>query len=152
MEAMRQRADARVDEALERAALLDPRDFYRERLRLLKERDPAAFTEARRYYEDVLLPRVAAADSDPVLEWFEYGRRLAELGGAGRVVIIDASGRSTDYTPPLSLAQLLLHLPEDNGTPVLALNVPRNLSPAQQATYALLVERKLRITEVVAGR
>jgi hypothetical protein len=148
MAEIRQRADTRLDHALERAALRDPRDFYRERLRLLKEQEPAAFDEARRYYEEVLLPRVADGESDPVLEWFEYGRRLAELGGPGEAVMIDLSGRSTEFVPPLHRDQLVLYLPEDARAPVLALNVPHHLSPAQQANYTLLIERKLRIAEV----
>jgi hypothetical protein len=147
MAEMRQRAEARLDEALERAALRDPRHFYRERLRLLKEQEPAAFAEARQYYEEVLLPRVAAADSDPVQEWFEYGGRLAKLGGTGQIVTIDESGRSIAFTPPLHRDHLVLFLPEDASIPVLALNVPHHLSPAQEASYTLLVERKLRIAE-----
>jgi hypothetical protein len=142
MVAIRQRADTRLDEALERGALRDPRDFYRDRLRLLKELDPAAFDEARRYYEEELIPRVAADDSDPVLEWIELGRKL---GGAGRVVMIGVDGLASDYATPGARDQLVLHLPDDTRTPVLALNVPRELSPARQATYDLLVERKLRI-------
>lgn len=138
----RQRADARLDEALERAALQDPRDGYRERLKLLRDRDQAAFAEARRYYEEVLVPRVATPDSDPVLEWFEYGRKLVEMEGgerAGKVVMIDPSGRSVPFTPPLPLDHLVIYLPDDTRVPVLPLSIPLRLSLAQQASYDLLV-------------
>lgn len=139
---IRQRADARLDEALAHAAQQDPRPFFREQLRLLKDSDPAAFEEALRYYEEVLLPRVAAPDSDPLLEWFEYGRKLVELEGAehaGKVVMVDPSGRSTPFAAPLRLDHLVLYLPDDTRTPALPLNVPRRLSLEQQATFDLLV-------------
>lgn len=142
MSEVRQRADARLDEALEHAVLQDPRNGYRERLKLLRDRDQDAFAEARRYYEESLVPRVAAPDSDPVQEWFEYGRKLVALEGgegAGKVVSIDPSGRSTPFTPPLPPDHLVLYIPDDTRTPVLPLNVPLRLSLAQQASYDLLV-------------
>jgi hypothetical protein len=138
----RRRADTRLDEALERAGLQDPRADYRERLRLLRDRDQDAFSEARRYYEEILVPRVAAPDSDPVLEWFEYGRKLVELEGDGRaanIFMVDPSGRSAPFNDPLPMDHLVLYLPEDTRPPVLPLNVPLELSPAQQASYDLLV-------------
>jgi len=144
MSELRARADARLDEALERDAVLDPRDGYRERLKLLRTRDQDAFEEARRYYEEVLVPRVAAPDSDPILEWFEYGRRLAELEGDGRVVAIDETGKASDYSPPFPRGALILFLPQDPKVSAFALNTPRHLSPAQAANYALLVERRVR--------
>jgi hypothetical protein len=143
----RQRADARLDGALERAALRDPRPFFRDRLRLLKERDPAAFEEARRYAEEVLLPRVAAEGSDPVAEWFAYGERLSELGGHGRIVSVHPGGRARTLAPPPHPDHLVLHLPDDARTPALVLLAPRHLSPAQQATYDLLVEGKLALSD-----
>ncbi len=139
MESTRDRADARLEAALEREAVHDPREFYRERLRLLRERNPSAFEEARRYYEDVLLPRVAAADSEPVREWFEYGRRLAELTAPGRLTEIDASGRARTFATPLDRELLVLHLPDEAGEPALVLNLPGRPSPAQRATCDLLV-------------
>jgi hypothetical protein len=143
----RQRADARLEEALERAALRDPRPFFRDRLRLLKDREPEAFEEARRYAEEALLPRVAAEGSDPVAEWFAYGERLAELGGPGRTVSVHPGGRARTFAPPLHPDHLVLHLPDDTRTPALMLLAPQHLSPAQQATYDLLVEGKLALSE-----
>lgn len=140
---IRSRADARLEDALEQNALHDPRDFYRERLKYLRNRDPAAFEEALRYFEDVLLPRVAAEGTDPVAEWLEYGRRLAELGGPGRAVIIDASGRAHSLTSPAPSDRLILYLPDDSAEPALVLNLPRRLSAAQRATVDLLVEGKV---------
>lgn len=139
MESVRDRADARLADALERDAVHDPREAYRERLRLLKERNPAAFDEARRYFEAVLLPRVAEEGSDPVLEWFDYGRKLAELTAPGRLAEIDASGRARPFALPLDRSRLVLHLPDDAREPPLILNLPRHPSPAQRATCDLLV-------------
>lgn len=147
---LRRQADLRLDEALGRASVRDPRDSYRERLRLLREQEPLAFEEARRYYEETLVPRVAGQDSDPVLEWFEYGRFLAESTSAGknaRIVVVDQSGRANDYTPPPPLDHLILHIPDDNRTPVLPLSTPRQLTPPQQATFDLLVLGSRRIGE-----
>jgi hypothetical protein len=145
---IRQGADTRLDEALDRAALQDPRAFFRDQLRLLKDSDPAAFEEARRHYEEVLLGRVAAEDSDPVLEWFEYGKLLTELGGkGGRLVMVDRGGRATTFSPPLVMDQLVFHLPEDPHAPALALSMPRALSPAQEATASLLLEGRVQLTE-----
>lgn len=133
------RADERLKAALEEAGVADPRDAYRARLRVLKERDASAFEEALRYYEDELVPRVADEDGDAVAEWVEYGRRLGELSGAGRTVVIDRSGRSRPYEAPPPPNRLVLHLPEDDAVPALALVVPRDPSPPQRATYELLV-------------
>lgn len=139
MESLRVRADARLEAALERDAVCDPRDFFRDRLRLLKERNPAAFDEARRYFAEEVLPRVAAEDSDPVREWFEYGRKLAELTAPGQLLEIDASGRARTSSGSLDRTLLVLHLPDDAREPALILNLPRGASPAQRATCDLLV-------------
>ncbi|HEX7051526.1 MAG TPA: hypothetical protein VF188_15070 [Longimicrobiales bacterium] len=142
MESLRRTADAHLQRALEREALRDPRHSYRDRLRLLRARSPETFEEARRYYEDVLLPRVAEEGADAVAEWLAYGCRLAALSGPGRIVAVDADGRARAAEPPLPHDRLLLHLPDDDAVPVLALNVPERLSPAQRATYDLLVAGK----------
>lgn len=143
----RSRADARLDQALERDALRDPRAFFRHALRRLRERSPGAFEEARRYYEEILLPRVAEETADPVDEWFEYGRRLAELGGPGRIVAIDDAGRAAACAPPLPRNRLVLHLPDDPAEPALVLNLPRALSAPQHATFDLLVAGRTEITD-----
>jgi hypothetical protein len=133
------RAEARLKAALAGGTFQDPRDFYRERLRALKERDPGAFEQATRYYREVLLPRVADEANDPLAQWMEYGRLLGELGGPGRTVEIDRSGRARPYAPPVEPGHLVLYLPDDLASPVLVVALPCELSPAQQATYDLLV-------------
>lgn len=142
-EATRARAEARYEEALARGALRDPREQFREWLRSLRERDAGAFEEALGYYEETLVPRVADPASDPVVEWIEYGRVLAERLDPGRVVVVDASGRAHPYEPPPPRGALVLHIPEDARSPATILSLPQDPSPAQRATCDLLVLRKL---------
>lgn len=136
---LRAAADRRFQEALARTAARDPRDFYRQRLRELRETKPAAYREAVAYFETRLIPRVAAELSDPLGEWLEYGRLLAELACAGRTVQIDPSGRAHDYTSPSSPDHLVLHLPHSSREPVRVVGLPSTLSRAQRATYDLLI-------------
>jgi hypothetical protein len=136
---VRARADLRFLGALERTGARDPRDFYRQRLRDLRERDADAYRRAVTYYETRLLPAVAEERSDPLVEWLEYGRMLAQLAAPGRAVAIDATGRATEYAPPVAPDHLVLHLPTAAREPVLTVGLPARLSPAQRATYDLLV-------------
>ena len=144
MSELRARADRRYEEALQHTGARDPRDFYRERLRELRERDAEAYREATRHFEQSLIPAVARDDSDAIAEWLEYGRVLATLLAAGATVQIDVTGLSTPYKPPVPLDQLVLHLPTSARDPALAIGLPAQLSPAQRATYDLLVARKTR--------
>lgn len=138
---LRARAEARYLEALERAGARDPREYYRDRLRELRARDAGAYQRALEHYERRLLPAVARGDSDPLAEWLEYGRLLAELTAGGRTVQVDASGRAHPYAPPAPADALVLHLPTAAREPALLVGLPRRLSPAQRATYELLVRR-----------
>lgn len=138
---VRARADARSDSVLKGAR--DPRDFYRDRLRALKAQDPDAFRRALAYYEDSLIPAVAAEDSDPRAEWLEYGRVLASLAAKGRTVQIDATGRAAEYARPVPADHLVLHLPDAPSQPALIVGIPAKLSPAQKATHDLLVKQSL---------
>jgi len=141
--------EARLQEALEGAGLRDPRDIYRDRLRHLRENDQGAFETARRYYTETLLPRLLEPDSDPIAEWFAYGERLAELEGPrelGQIVMIGRDGVAEEYEGTISNEYLILYLPDEGGRrPALPLSTPVELSTAQEATYQLLVERKLRV-------
>lgn len=136
---LREQADRRFEEALKTAGARDPRDFYRGRLKELRERSPDAFRRATRYYEETLTPAVAAEGSDPLAEWLEYGRVLAELTTPGRPVQIDPAGRALPYAPPVPRDHLVLHLPQSASERALVVGLPQDLSPAQRATYDLLV-------------
>jgi hypothetical protein len=109
----------------------------------MREQAPGAFREALAYFEQTLIPAVAAEGSDPLAAWLDYGRRLAELTAPGRTVQIDASGRSGEYAPPVPLDALVLHLPEQSSRPALVVGIPMQLSPAQRAVYDLLVKGSL---------
>jgi hypothetical protein len=139
-EEQKRRADARLETRLEEAGLADPRDLYRARLRQLRARDASAFDRALAYYENELVPRVAE-DGDPVAEWLAYGKMLAALGGSGRVVRVDESGRAEPADDD-DATGLLLFMPENTSEPAMVLSAPAHPSPAQSATVQLLAERR----------
>lgn len=137
-------ADRRLAEALEAAGARDPREFYRERLRELRGANPTGYDEAVAYYQETLIPSVAAGDADPLHAWTEYGRRLAVALAPGDTVRIDDTGRSHPYEGPQD-GGLVLHLPSDAGTRALVVGLPPTLSPAQRATYDVLVAGKQKL-------
>src|SRR6476646_5051231 len=103
-------ADRKLEAALAATGARDPREFYRDRLRDLKQADRDAYEQAVGYYRDTLVPSVAAG-ADPLPAWTEYGRRLATLATPGRTVTIDAHGVAEPYQTPAPLDRLILHLP-----------------------------------------
>ena len=137
-------ADRRLQEVLESSGARDPREFYRERLRELKSADASAYSEAVAYYKDRLIPEIAAGSVDPLVAWAEYGRTLAESLAPGRTVSIDTTGRAHPYESPASPEQLVLHIPQNQGVRALLVSLPATLSPAQRATFDVLVSGKQR--------
>ena len=137
---LRARADARFEAALKESGARDPRDFYRKQLVELKA-NPNAFRRALAYFEERLIPAVADEGSDPMEEWTEYGRVLATLATPGRTVVIDAVGRAADYARPVPRDALVLHLPESTARPALPVGLPAKMTPAQRASYDLLVRQ-----------
>ena len=141
---MTEAADRALDSALAATGARDPREFYRERLRELKDANPAGYERAVAYYRETLIPSVAEG-SEPALDaWTEYGRLLAEALGPGRTVSIDETGRAHAYDAP-NLTRLVLHLPDDKGARALLVGLPPTLSPAQRAAFDVLVARKQRM-------
>lgn len=136
------RADARLEAALAEAGARDPREFYRERLRDLKKANPDGYAQAVAYYRDTLIPQVASGEGDPLAAWTEYGRRLAEAVVPGRTVAVDDTGRAHPYRSPAPRDRLVLHLPEAKGSRALLVGLPAELTPAQRATYDVLVSGK----------
>ena len=152
MEDLRARADARLEEALAAAAVEDPRAACRDRLKALRAADPAAFARAVDYFENTLVAAVAGG-AEPLGQWLEYARVLAEAGGAGRTVMVDRRGRARPYDGPTALpaagasadpagAALVLFLPTDTRRGALPLLLPRAPSAAQNASLDLLVRRR----------
>ncbi len=138
---LRARADERFERALAEAGARDPREFYRAQLRALKEASPEGFRRALAYFEERLIPAVAEEGSDPLAEWLEYGRVLASLSTPGRTVSIDRTGRASDYARPVAPDAVVLHLPENASQRAIVLGIPPTLSPAQRASYDLLVKQ-----------
>ncbi len=142
-DSQRHTADERFARALAESGARDPRDFYRQQLRELREHDENAFRRALDHYESRLVPAVAAGASDPLGEWLEYGRLLAQLRADGTTVQIDRGGRSRPYAPPVPVEELVLHLPTSTREPALPVGIPPQLSPAQRAAFELLVKQSL---------
>lgn len=140
---LREQADRRFEQALKESGARDPREFYRTRLRELKQESAEAYRRALDYFEQRLVPAVARDGSDPLAEWLEYGRVLATLSASGRTVAIDATGLARDYARPVPADSLVVHLPEQASRPAIPVGIPAKLSPAQRATYDLLVKGAL---------
>ena len=136
-----EQADRLLAAALEEAGARDPREFYRDRLRELRGANPEGYEEAVAYYRDSLIPSVASGTVDPLHAWTEYGRRLAVALAPGDTIRIDETGRSHEYEGP-DAGGLVLHMPSDSGTKALVVALPPSLSPAQRATYDVLVAGK----------
>ena len=141
-----EKADAAIDEALATSGARDPREFYRERLRELKEESADAYDEAVSYYRETLVPSVAGGQVDPLVAWTEYGRKLAELATPGRTVSIDSTGRAEPYESPVSQERLVLHMPNARKGRAVLVALPRDLSAAQRACYDWLVRGRLKLT------
>lgn len=139
---LRQRAETRLQSAADRLNMRDPRQPYRDRLRLLREQHPDAFDRAVEHYETRVLPELAAAD-DPLDVWMRYGAFLAQLTATGRPWRIDSAGRASSLEPPLAPGDLVLFVPDDTASDVLVMAEPAAPSAAQNATIDLLVRRKL---------
>jgi hypothetical protein len=139
------RADALLEAALEEAGARDPREFYRERLKELKQANPEGYAAAVAYYRDTLIPQVASGEGDPLAAWTEYGRRLAEAVSPGRTVSVDGTGRARPYEAPAPRDRLVLHLPDAKGGRAVLVGLPGELTPAQRASYDVLVAGKQKL-------
>jgi len=141
MDEPRARADARLEEALAGAGVEDPRIACRDRLKILRTEQPAAFAQALAYFESSLVPAIADGGEPPLDAWIGYGRFIAERGGPGRTLAVDGAGRAAGYEPPAA-GRLVIFVPEDGRRGVTPLLVPAAPSPAQKATFDLLVRRR----------
>ncbi len=146
-EALQSRADDLFEEALARTNAKDPREFYRERLREMKGSDPDAYRTAVEYYQEELIPSIAEKGVDPLTSWQAYGCRLAELSVPGKPVEVDVTGKTHQYQPPTPEDRMILHIPQGTKGRALVVGLPKELSPAQRATYDLLVAGRLRLQE-----
>jgi hypothetical protein len=138
------RADELFEAALIASGIRDPREFYRDRLRELKEANPDGYGEAVAYYRDELIPSIADRARNPVEAWQDYGLRLASWTSPGHAVEIDETGRSHAHAPPAATGRLVLHLPDGKGRAIVV-GLPADLTEAQRATYDLLVAGKQKL-------
>ena len=136
-------ADEILKAALEATGARDPREFYRDRLRDLKQTNPDGYTEAVAYYRDTLIPAVASGTQAPLDAWTEYGRRLVQALAPGRTMSIDDSGKAHPFDEPRT-DRLVLHFPDEKGGRAMLVGLPIELSTAQRATYDVLVSGKHR--------
>lgn len=139
---LKEKADARLEEALEEAGARDPRDYYRDMLRELKGRDPGAYDEAVEHFQETLTPEIASGQRNPLEAWREYGRKLAQWIAEGRTVEIDDTGLSHPHDPSTHRDHLVVHLPDDTGEKAILVSLPAEVTSAQRATYDLLVAGK----------
>ena len=138
-------ADQLLTEALEASGARDPRDYYRERLKELKDIDPEKYDEAIEYYRDRLVPFGGSRETARLIAWTEYGKFLAESLMQGKTVSIDQDGLAHPYKPDASSGKLTLHLPQSGaGGRAVLVGLPNELSPAQKATYDVLVSGRHR--------
>lgn len=130
-------APDRLAAALDELALRDPRPTYRALLKRLKAKNSAAYQAAFAYHEE-RLKTPAAAGSELVEDWIEYGRYIAELCAPGRTVLIDPTGLAEPYRRPIPPGRLILHLPEGGAEPGVVLLAPESPTPPQRAACDLL--------------
>jgi hypothetical protein len=139
---LRSRADARLIAGLAALELADPREEYRDRLRGLRDANPAVFEGARRHYETEVLPALAG-DGDAVECWIEYGGWLADLSAPGKLLEIDGAGRARPWSGPPKAGTLVLHVPDDRSAAAMATAMPLDPTAPQRAAYDLLVMGRL---------
>lgn len=140
-------ADHRYEEALAETGARDPREFYRQLLRGLKEQSEERYQEVvARWREEVVAP-LARGEGEPLERWLRFGATVAAALHPGRTVVVDESGRAAPYEPPPSWRQLILHLPDEKRVRAVPVGLPPELSVPQQATVDLLVKGKNRLPE-----
>ena len=137
------KAEARLSEALRDTGAVDPRPVCRELLRELKQRGQETYDDAISEYQNSVVARIGGEKADPLEIWLLYACELAERIRPGRDVVIDGTGRATPLEPPPSWQDLILHLPGDSRSPCLVVGQPPELTRAQRATVAVLVNRKV---------
>lgn len=131
-------ASDRTESALKAGGYADMRPVYREVLRRIRQREPAAFEEATKRYEETLVPALSGGEEDPVAVWTTYGAWLAGKLAPGRVVRLDESGLALEAEPRPVPGQVLLYLPDEQSEPAIALVRPSDPSSAQKAALELL--------------
>ena len=134
------KADARFEAALAATGARDPREYYRSRLRELRQSNPQGYADAVAYYQSTLVTSIAEQDADPLKAWQTFGLRIAQLTAAGRAVAVDPVGRSHPFEPPGRTVDMILHLPDARNQRALLVGLPPEPTAAQMATFNWLVQ------------
>ena len=140
-------AGARFARRLEETGARDPREFYRQLLRDLKEADAAGYEEMVARYRDRVVAPIEAGEGDPLTHWLEFGLEVAGRLHPGRTVVIGEDGRATPLAPPPDPLDLILHLPDDVKSRAIPVGIPPEPTPAQSATLDVLVKGRTRLPE-----
>jgi hypothetical protein len=146
-DSIQEEADRLLEAAMAKSGARDPREFYRTRLRELREADGDAYQRAVAYYRDTLLPSIARDGAEPLAAWTEYGRTLATLQAGGRTVSVDGTGMARAFESPAGRDDLVLHLPDQQRIRAILVALPPELTPAQRATYDWLVTGRQKLRE-----
>lgn len=125
--------------SLDAHGLEDLQPLYRALLRRLKSEDPGAYEEAVARYRTDVDDAVVDAD-DPVAVWLAYGAWLAPKLLPGSFMRVHANGRAERVDPPLAPGDMIFLLPADPKRRGFVLAMPKDASPAQRETAALLCE------------
>jgi hypothetical protein len=133
-----QAAEERYGEELAERAVADVRPACRNLLRQLKATAPEAYATGVQRYEDELIPSIADGSVNPLDEWLSYGGWLCDQLYEGRLVSVDASGRSTPLDGPLPAGAMALYLPNKDDQETILLAAPQSPSHHQAATRDLL--------------
>ncbi len=133
-----QAADERYGAELAQRAVADVRPACRDLLRQLKATAPETYEAGVRRYEDELVPSIADGSVNALDEWISYGGWLCEQLHEGRLVCVDASGRSTPLEGALPAGAMALYLPDKDDQATVLLAVPDAPSRHQTATRDLL--------------
>jgi hypothetical protein len=135
----KERVDGLLANGFAARSLSDSREEYRNLLRDLRVRDPAAYEKAARHYSSRVLSGIAAGE-DALEMWIDYGGFIGSLTETGTLMSIDATGRSAPYGVPFRDGDMVLFVPERGRNGAFVVVAPLEPSPAQSATVGLLVE------------
>lgn len=137
---LQRKADARFEAARAATGARDPRDYYRSRLRELRQSNPEGYADAVAYYQSTLVTSIVEQDADPLEAWQAFGLHLARTAAPGRAVAVDPAGRSRPFEPPGRAEDMILHLPDARNRRALLVGLPADPSTAQMAAYRWLVQ------------
>ena len=131
-------AEDRYSAELAERGTSDVRPACRYLLKQLKATAPEAYEAGVRRYEEELVPSIADGSLNPLDAWIDYGAWLCGQLYDGRLVCVDASGRSSPLSGPLPDGAMALYLGAKDDQPTILLALPESPSAHQTAARDLL--------------